>query len=266
MKFSWIVPALCIGSCFAQGLESATATLSPAGEAGYEAWFSFRLLPFEGPAFAGAPYSAEEVSSGGAVRKLYRDSSGRTRVERRLSMGRQDGPTIVEIDDPVAGFRYVLDQQARVAHRYRAPETADEVAEEFLPVATADAGHPVARATVKSMRRAAQVARLPVPEGPAPEDIGNREIEGVQVNGTRLIRTIPGGAGQRILMSEIWTSAELRLVVLSKVTDSEAGETIVRLKNLSRNEPAALLFQIPASYSIRDESATFQIHFTAPSR
>src|ERR1035438_9124438 len=55
--------------------------------------------------------------------KVWRDSEGRTRTERPLGMGpRQDSmPVIVEITDPVAGHRYTLDTQNKVAHRQAIP-------------------------------------------------------------------------------------------------------------------------------------------------
>ena len=93
------------------------------------------------PAFApqivtGAPYSGEEMSEqvqtfadglrithNNLQRKVYRDSEGRMRTERPLFTGSPmtnvtvDSPIVIEITDPVAGFRYVLDTQNKVAHR-----------------------------------------------------------------------------------------------------------------------------------------------------
>jgi hypothetical protein len=48
--------------------------------------------------------------------KTCRDSEGRT--WRETSPG---GAQVVEIHDPVSGFRYVLDVQNRVAHRFAPP-------------------------------------------------------------------------------------------------------------------------------------------------
>src|SRR5262249_15354242 len=52
----------------------------------------------------------------------YRDSQGRLRTERPMfpvPQGRKspDGITLVEIQDPVAGYLYVLDSVNHVAHR-----------------------------------------------------------------------------------------------------------------------------------------------------
>lgn len=89
---------------------------------------------FSGTAYAqstiaGAPYSAQEVTehaqtladgthinSKPRTTLLYRDSQGRTRTER--STGPVDANVrVVEIHDPVGGFRYVLDPEKKLVHR-----------------------------------------------------------------------------------------------------------------------------------------------------
>src|SRR5260370_25729649 len=57
------------------------------------------------------------------ARKVWRDAEGRTRSERPLGMGPNQAsmPLIVEITDPVAGFKYTLDTQNKVAHRQAMP-------------------------------------------------------------------------------------------------------------------------------------------------
>jgi len=44
----------------------------------------------------------------------------------------------------------------------------------------------------------------------------------------------------------------LQTVVLSKNNDPFMGESVYRLTNISRNEPARSLFEIPADYKIKD--------------
>ncbi len=76
---------------------------------------------------SGAPYSADEIheqskpdASGKLIaeppraRHIYRDSLGRTRTETPVS---HSNLRVAEIEDPVGGFKIVLDPQARVAHR-----------------------------------------------------------------------------------------------------------------------------------------------------
>ncbi len=97
---------------------------------------TFRAGGFAGPVIAGAPYSAEQISehtqtlSDGTHivqpqrrhETMYRDSSGRTRVERPFLFmpgmsGNDSGVILIEIRDPVAGYSYTLDTVNKVAHR-----------------------------------------------------------------------------------------------------------------------------------------------------
>ena len=49
---------------------------------------------------------------------------------------------------------------------------------------------------------------------------------------------------------ESWMSPELKMVVLSKNPDPRNGDSTMRLTNISRAEPDALLFQVPPDYEI----------------
>ena len=78
---------------------------------------------------SGVPYSADEIlehakpdadgkpfSDDPHVRHVYRDSQGRTRLETPVLHSKL---WVAEIEDPVAGFKIVLDPAARVAHRLK---------------------------------------------------------------------------------------------------------------------------------------------------
>ena len=96
--------------------------------------------------------------------------------------------------------------------------------------------------------------------GPAasavPEPLGSRQIEGVMATGSRITQTIPTGqiGNDRpiVITDEVWTSPDLQVTVSSKHHDPRTGDVEYRLRNLSRNEPAANLFQVPAGYSVVD--------------
>lgn len=105
--------------------------------AGFSKSVHFGGQPGMSTPVTGAPYSGEvgtehlqTLADGTHIRvamiptKVYRDSSGRTREERPLFGGSADkAPSgaeslmIIEISDPVARVRYVLDSQAKVAHK-----------------------------------------------------------------------------------------------------------------------------------------------------
>lgn len=87
-------------------------------------------------------------------------------------------------------------------------------------------------------------------------DLGSRFIEGVRAEGKATSYTIPAGEignQQPITVTrETWFSPELQVTVYSKQLDPRSGEQVYRLANLSRLEPAANLFTVPADYTLRE--------------
>jgi hypothetical protein len=102
---------------------------------------------------------------------------------------------------------------------------------------------------------------LALPEVPrdkgVTEALGARDFDGVKAEGKRTTHTIPAGAiGNEkpiAIVSERWFSPELNVVMLSRNVDPRSGETVYRLTNVKRGEPAADLFKIPADYKVRGE-------------
>ena len=86
------------------------------------------------------------------------------------------------------------------------------------------------------------------------EDLGTKNIEGVQANGTRTTRTIPAGqiGNDRAIsiVTEVWISPDLQTVVYSKRSDPRMGEQTFALTNIVRGEPDPALFTIPADFKI----------------
>jgi hypothetical protein len=234
--------------------------LDPSGQRNYELTFRFQpKAPEEKPVLA-APYSAVEVmdrelpngvrsQEAHAVRKLARDSKGRTRVERRLFLGGQlpDGPLVVEIFDAVAGAVYVLDTTAKMAYRKVVANPPGQI---------------------EVPRTGPVVASAPATAGLKPPglvDLGTKTIEGQAAAGTRLTRAFgsgPEGDGPPIVsITEIWTSAKLKTAVLTKLTDSVNGTVTTALTNISEQEPDASLFAIPDGYRVKDVEAEFEVTF-----
>ena len=94
----------------------------------------------------GSPYSGEESDETARTlpdgtqtvdkqspRKIYRDSMGRVRTETAAFPGMdfnrrgRTSPIVVEITDPVANVKYVLDTVNKVAHRQQLPPAAPPV-------------------------------------------------------------------------------------------------------------------------------------------
>jgi hypothetical protein len=79
-------------------------------------------------------------------------------------------------------------------------------------------------------------------------------MEGVFVTGVRTTRTIPAGQiGNEkpiSIVTEVWTSPDLKTIVYSKRSDPRTGEQIFQLTNITRNEPDASLFAVPAGFKL----------------
>ena len=94
---------------------------------------------------------------------------------------------------------------------------------------------------------------------PVVEQLGTTFMEGVAVEGVRTTMIIPAGQignEQPInIVSERWTSPDLKVLVMSKQSDPRFGETTYRLANLSRGEPSPQLFEIPSDFKVIDAGA-----------
>jgi hypothetical protein len=192
----------------------------------------------------GAPYSARGTSEtvttaadGSKVIRqntvrLWRDSDGRTRREFDLtSIG---GPTPVEInsrltviDDPAAGERYMMQPDGKVT---MVPITPCRVAS-LEPDLTVGPPRP---------------AGLPLKVS-QPVKLGERNVDGQTVTGSRVEATIPAGAmgnQQPVKMSaEQWYGRDLQVVVEATYKDPRTGETRYKLREIQREEPDARLFR-----------------------
>jgi hypothetical protein len=202
---------------------------------------------FDGKVVKGAPYSAQTSSetnqtladgthiSRKTTGAVFRDSAGRTRRETTLSAivplaAAGVPPRMVVIHDAVSGSKYVLDPDQKTAH-----------------VMNSHGGH---------FAGGGPGGRHFKPGWPEPqtESLGTETIEGFAAEGTRTTIIIPvgqiGNDRPIVVVSERWYSPELQTVVMSKHSDPRMGETIFRLTNIVRSEPAAALFSVPADYTV----------------
>lgn len=209
-----------------------------------------------------APYSADVVSEttqtladGNHIKQsstshVYRDSEGRTRREPSLQnlnalAPNSNLPQVVFINDPVTGANYALD----VTNRTATKSTWGRGGMRGVPGAP---GGPAPMAAGQGMRgpmrRNAQNVKT--------EALGKQMIEGVQAEGTRETMTIPAGQigneNPIQIVTETWYSPELQTVVLRKRTDPRNGESVMRLTNISRTEPASTLFQVPVDFKMTE--------------
>jgi len=121
------------------------------------------------------------------------------------------------------------------------------------PALTPDAGQGARQGGGRGARGA---GGAPTAAPPGTESLGSRQMEGVAADGTRVTQTIPAGqiGNDRpiVITDEVWESPELRVTVYSKHHDPRTGDVEYRLRNISRNEPPATLFQVPVGYNVVD--------------
>jgi hypothetical protein len=222
---------------------------------------------------SGAPYAGRTVSQ--SVRTLangthltqpafeqpmtYRDSMGRTRTESRMQplppMGAvaKAPPQIAslpEIEDPVAGYRIILDPVHQIAHR--------------IPIQVRQNQAPNINTAIAAPRIVTPLAR-PHQDGATveAENLGTQTIFGVPATGHRTTTTYPVGTYQGndqpvIMVNETWNSVQYGMVLKSSNTGPESDSTMI-MKDFSGAEPDPSLFMIPAGYQIVDETGEFTI-------
>jgi hypothetical protein len=240
----------------------------------------------------GAPYSAQAVtemtqilSDGNRIvnttsSAVYRDAQGRTRREQTLkaigNFSAHGEPfQTISINDPIAGVAYVLEphsQTARkiqgfrmeagsVALKTRAP---GEEGENFTFNRTTNGEVQLRRGTAEAKMREEKERT-----GIRKEDLGTQTVEGVSAIGTRTTFTIPAGqiGNERPIeiVDERWFSTDLQTTVMTRHADPRSGEVVYRLTNINRAEPDHSLFEIPADYTLREESEPmrFRVEKTA---
>jgi hypothetical protein len=219
------------------------------------------LMGFEGlhgnKVVKGAPFTAtaatettQTLQDGTSIHRtttstLYRDSLGRSRSDVTLSgfgpLQASGKPrTMITIADPVAGSRYMLDAQNKVAHQMTMK------------------GHGTPSPEQEAQFQQKMQARLQEEEASGAvkkESLGTQTMNGVSAEGTRITHTIAAGQignDKAIqIVFERWYSPDLQVVVKSTRTDPRFGTTTYTLTNVQRTEPAAALFTVPSDYAVQ---------------
>ncbi len=252
-----------------------------AGPTGIGSNFNFVAgEPVGGNPVKGAPYSAEAVTESTqtladgnrivnrSTATVYRDSEGRERREQSLPaigpFAAQGEPAkTIFISDPVAGVNYSLDPSGKVAVKLPSVKMPDfpPPPKDGAPVFVRRIEGPMAGMAAAGSQM--MYFRQGIGDGSAPqaEQLGSKAIEGVSADGTRTTITIAAGQignDQPIrIENEMWRSPELQVIVQSTHSDPRMGTMSYSLRNVSRSEPPAALFQVPADYTLTD-APTFQ--------
>lgn len=159
------------------------------------------------------------------VRSVYRDSSGRLRIERSSA-----GSGVVQVIDPVAWMILVSTDSEKVGYRLPLPKSS-----------------PVGFANFALVDGDATASRKWSSKN---EQLGTQTIEGVEFEGTRIVQT-SDDEPPIIKTLEQWHSTELKLIGLMVVSRPDEIYTI-RIRNVRHDEPDPGLFKISAGYKILD--------------
>jgi hypothetical protein len=225
---------------------------------------------------------------------VARDSLGRTRHDATLpaigNLSAAEAPHLVFILDPVAQTSYTLNLTDKTAQKNPTPPSgpgnvAIESGSNTVFIQTGTLGAAAGGGSVGGVMMSGPVtsgamagSSLPpppsitiqkmLPQGdPAQvttEDLGSQTMEGIIVNGVRTTHTIPAGQiGNEkpiVIVTEVWTSPDLKTIVSSKRSDPRMGEQTFRLTNLVRTEPDASLFTIAPDFKIVEGPQHFIYH------
>ena len=248
----------------------AGAIYTQVGPLAASAFFTSAGPPFQ--SITGRLYSAEQIlervqtlGDGTHINqttqqvKFYRDSAGRTRTEHIYSPPpgavMASIPSMIQIADPVAGYRYTLDSRNQIARRLPwQPQQTVMRGREISSVNAQPKSAPSANGAGTGAVSAANVRPRPEISN---ESLGTQTIEGIVAEGRRTTMTYPVGSFGNdrpvTTVTETWMSPDLKIMVLSKSSDPRFGESTTKLTNISQAEPDPALFQVPAEYSIVDE-------------
>ncbi len=259
-------------TAFAQ--ESGNVMYQRAGVTGAMTWNEKASPPVKG-----APYSAttnsesiQTLADGNRIVQtntgtIARDSQGRTRQDATLppigNLSAASAPHLVFIQDPAAGTSYTLNLTDKTAWKNPAPPAGisgpDAIAGGSTFFVQTGNGPPPLPPLLPPPPHAIAVTRHLTAEEPSEastEQLGSQTMEGVAVNGVRTTRTIPAGqiGNDRpiSIVTEVWTSTDLKTIVSSKRNDPRMGEQTFHLTNIVRGEPDPALFTVPADFKIID--------------
>ena len=161
--------------------------------------------------------------------KIYRDSSGRLRIESSTP-----ATDIIQLIDPVAGSRVILlsTETEKVGYRLPWPKSSEVKFTIFSLAGNENAGDPSRKWTSTT------------------ENLGTRTIEGLEFEGVRIVNAAEGEP-ELTRAVEQWYSADQKLIGL--IVSSSPNETYTaRIQNVRREEPDSALFAVPTDYRILD--------------
>lgn len=210
-----------------------------------------------GIGFTGAPYSAKETTvkvqtaangqkfTNTYVALLWRDSEGRLREEHLLKTASGQEYHFVMLTDPIAGTHTTWN----VGPWNDRPGSNNKSA---------------ALTTLSTRMKTGPVHTFPMRAGPCGNSCTREMFDSQQVNGeyaqgmrmTSLIKLGTDESGQEIkgsLVTEMWVSPDLGIIVHQINDDPRTGRSVTDLTDIVRGEPDPALFSPPPGYQISDQ-------------
>lgn len=257
------IAVLCLATASTSTAHAQTISLSPPGTP--PVFLQLDPPQIGATPVTGAPFTAEGVTvmtqvlaDGNRVERRYRsrlarDSAGRFRQQLEAAPhappALASGPArMTTIIDPVGGLLYILDDDQLIARRAS------------LPGAPAQSGVPRAMGPqdVVLPSGARPMPSMASPPKTDREELGQKAVESLMCDGVRITTTFPAGAmgndREVVVVTERWISTELKVPVHIVRKDPRMGETVYRLENVVRAEPAASTFVVPDTYRWSDQS------------
>jgi len=255
------------------GVVAASATIPPPRAAilGMHLEDNMDVTPVKGAPFCAAVTTehTQSFADGNRIHtaensSICRDSEGRTRREASLNLlgaGPQaSAPKLITILDPVAGVRYMLDSENKVAHKMTLPPPGSSPDRglpkggEMFIMRSASGAAGQTFSTNMSYRKAEHDSNEP---SPIAENLADQMINGIHATGTRITTTIPSGKMGNdkpiVVTSERWYSPDLKATVMTKHDEPWAGELETQFTNVNVSEPDPSLFTVPSDYKIVDD-------------
>lgn len=185
-----------------------------------------------------------------------RDTQGRTRVETPsiCAMDKDHQPHwagSITVEDPVVNT-YTLWQESFPSFRKIATVTHAPSLRLSNP--------PTAQQEYNIAQQHSQASSHPGATQFKVDDLGKRNIAGLEASGIRTTRTVPSGVLGNSLpltyVEEKWVSDDYRIILLDISDDPVLGKSTYEVTSFTPSEPDPSLFQPPADYEINNRTVT----------
>lgn len=213
---------------------------------------SLTIRPGKSETVTGRPFTAEEsvhlvqqLANGVTLRHemtghVYRAGNGTLRFEGTETNTASGQPvTLVWVVDPVKRTATNWNTNSKIAYVSEIP-AGDAVTVGLLPQPR------IPGETSKTFQGSAV----------ATTDLGHHTEDQLDLIGERVVTTIPiGKVGNEEpieLSTETWKSAELMLSIKEIDLDPRTGTRTMEMTHITRTEPDAALFEIPAGYTLKE--------------